>query len=423
MAPTRPAESGAVPARGFGWDEKSIHVGVMTQKDAAVAYKAAGADGINIGDTEKQARAVADDINVRGGLFGRKLVLEFRDVATVDTATDPDRAANAACSDFKQDRPVVAVVNILTIMDPDSWRKCLADKGVLLLSAALTGIDDTSVRSNAPSYYPLATPSWNALAPVLVSRLKSSGYFTGWNTRTGSAGPAPVKVGVLVQESTSGARIGKTIVSALARGGYPGALTYKYTPPGNQIQGAVLYFAGNNVTHLISSDIELSAFMSNAESQGYRPRYGVSTYNSPLANLQGLGGPNQNKGAVGVGWAPNYDVERSADPGPRGAAQKRCDNALTAKGQGNQSERLAIAFGYSICDAFQLYVQAAQAGGGLDAAAVQRGSAALGPRLGTALGFASSLRQPAPFLPGRVRDIAWTPSCSCYRYGTATGDL
>lgn len=420
---TATATTASIPARGKGWNEKTIYVGVMTQKDASVAYKAAGANGIDIGDTEAQAKAAAKVINASGGIFGRTISLVFRDVSTVSTALNPDDAGNASCTYFTEDHPVVAVVSILTIMDGAGWRSCLAQRGVALLSAALTAIDDTAISSVKPSYTPLAAPSWNALSALLMKRLEAQGWFGGWDAKLGRPGTAKPKFGVLVPDTPEGARTAKVIIGALSAAGHPGAISYRYQPPGNNIQPAVLYFAGNGVDHLISSNIELSTFMTSAENQRYRPRYGITTFNSPLANLASLAPAAQNQGAVGIGWAPNYDVSAANDPGVRGPGQQSCDTAMRAAGLNYKNKRLAGAFAYSICDGFQLLAQGAKAGKGLTAAAIRAGSVALGNRFANALSFGSALHAGSTFVPGTVRDISYVSSCSCYRYSVTRSSL
>ena len=62
-----------------------MYVGVLTVNDL---HTVAGSLGINLdpGDLEADANAVADYINARGGIFGRRLKMLFRDTKTFDVA-------------------------------------------------------------------------------------------------------------------------------------------------------------------------------------------------------------------------------------------------------------------------------------------------------------------------------------------------
>ena len=57
------------------------------------AFETVGVSGLNAGDQEGQARAVVDELNRRGGIFGRKVQIVFRDHATIATAQDPSSTA------------------------------------------------------------------------------------------------------------------------------------------------------------------------------------------------------------------------------------------------------------------------------------------------------------------------------------------
>ena len=202
-APASPP--GRVPTKGPGWDAKTVSIGVLTQKDAQQAFAAAGYSGINTGDTEAQAKAVIADVNRRGGLFGRQVKPEFVDVPTLNSAENPDAAGNVVCSHFSEDHPVVAVVNIIATLDVDSFRACLAKHKIFLFDAADVAVDGSSAQALAPQFLTGTVPSWNALAPIFISRLQAQGDFTGWDAVQGraAAGKAP-KIGLLVLENAIG---------------------------------------------------------------------------------------------------------------------------------------------------------------------------------------------------------------------------
>ncbi|MGZ6793505.1 MAG: ABC transporter substrate-binding protein, partial [Mycobacteriales bacterium] len=299
-----PAATGLIPPTGRGWDRTHVYIGVTTQKDAQAAFANAGASGIDPGDQEGDANAVVAELNRRGGLFGRRIQVVFKDESTVSTAQDPNTAGSAACTYFTQDHPVIALLNPVTLMDVPSFRACMAKAHVPLLSASVAAVDDEVGRALAPYFYQSTAPSWNALAPTLMAQLEAEGYFRGWDARTSTVTPAKPKVGVLVASDDVGIRIGKLLTKTLADAGYPGAVVYQYAQGNTDLSAAVLQFSGNGVTHVIAADSTLVAFQLSASSQGYRPRYAVTTYNAPLGFLQNVAPKDQQVGDVGVGWAP-----------------------------------------------------------------------------------------------------------------------
>jgi hypothetical protein len=418
-----PGATGPIPTKGRGWDAKTVSIGVVTQNDSAAAFAALGAKGVDPGNTEAQAKAVAADLNAKGGVYGRQVKLVFRDVATVDTATNPDTTGNSVCTFFTQDSPVVAVLSIVTVMDVASFRACLAKARVPLFNATANAIDDQAGRSLAPYFYQSLGVSWDALAPVLVSRLQAQGWFGGWNTTLGKPGTGKAKVGILTDSTEVGIRVSKTVRNAFVRAGYPDTVTFQYAKASN-LSPAVNYFKGNGVTHLVVTDIQLTAFQGSAGQQQYHPRYGITTYNDPYSNLEtsDFSPAGANVGAMGVGWAPNFDVGPANDPAPSVGA-KSCLAVMSKGGQTFSGKRLAQAFASSICDGMYLTVKGAVAGHGLDGAAIGNGVALLGSTYSPANGFQAALTPSKRFVSGLARDVSYVEGCSCFRYGPGSGRL
>ena len=94
-----------------------------------------------------------------------------------------------------------------------------------------------------------------------------------------------------------------------------------------QMSSAVLRFRSAGVSHVLFVTVnnsELWFFMPAAESQGYRPRYGLASYHVP-ATLPQFVPAAQLHGAVGIGWSPYQDVVESQDPGGRPAVPECMD--------------------------------------------------------------------------------------------------
>lgn len=417
------APSGAaVPPTGKGWDRTYVYLGVVTENDTQKAFGAFGGS-VDPGDTTAQANAVADEINARGGILGRTVKLRFQDVKTVATATDPTSVGNQVCTHFSQDSPVIAVMSIVTVMDYPNFRSCLARAHIPLFSATVKTVDDVAARALAPYYYQTIGASWNVVAPVLVRRLQAQGYFSGWNARLGQPTSGTAKVGILVDGTDVGTRVGKVLSAEVKRAGYQ-ALVYQYTQASDGQSKSVQYFEGNNVTHVIVTDVELTAFQNSAAGQSYKPRYGISTYNDPYNNLEngGLTPAGANNGAIGIGWAPPMDVSGANDPGatPGGPA---CLKVMAAHGQNFSGKRLAQAYAYSFCDAMHLIALGATTGHGFSGPAIASGIVAGRASFRPAISFGAGVTQDQHAVAGIARDLSYVSSCSCFRYGPTRTSL
>lgn len=412
-----PAPAASIPPTGFGWDEQFVYVGVTTQKDVQTTAESVGVTSLDGGDQEAQANAVADAINARGGIFGRKIKLLFHDKQTVATAQNPDAEGQETCVHYTQDNPVVAVVNPVTLQDTQSFRACFAKARVALFSASVAAVDARVGEELAPYFYQSVAPTWDALAPVLLSRLDAQRYFTPWNADRGEPAPAGVvKVGVLGPDDEVGARVVAIVERELKR--YVDDVVVVRN--NGDFSSAVLQFRGNGVTHLMGVDADLFAFMLSAASQEYRPRYGVTSVNAPNAFLESNAPDTQLRGALGAGWSPSLDTSDTNDPGPTGPAETTCLQWLDDGGQRFGPKRLAEAVALAICDGLRLLTDGAHAGGGLAGPAIAAGIERIGSRFSTAFSFGIGLGPGRRFLPGAVRDLVYIEDCTCFRYSSST---
>jgi hypothetical protein len=397
-----------------------VYVGVATQKDVQQAFETVGVGGLNAGDQEAAARAVANELNRRGGLFGRKIQIVFRDHKTIATAQDPSGTAQATCTYFTQDRPVVAFLNPVTLMDGAPLRSCFAKARVPLFNASLASLDQQASQVYAPYLYASVAPVWDPLIPVLMSRLKAEGYFTGWDATNGTKTASKPKVGILIKTDEISDRIAARIGRAVTAAGAPDPQVYSFKD-GSEMQSAVLQFRGRGVTHVIATDGgALLGFMLAAEDQTYRPRYGLSSFLTPAVLMEGTAPPRQLVGAIGVGWSASVDVDDANDPGPSGPGETECAGIFKKAGLDFTGKRLAEAVAFAFCDGLRLIVSAAIDGKGLAGPQVAQGMQAAGPALSSAFGFGNGLGPGRYYLPGAVRDVAYVESCTCFRYLSRT---
>lgn len=410
-----------IPATGWGWTRSTVYIGVTTQQDVQKAAAAVGLNNLNAGDQEAEAQAIANAINRSGGIFGRKIQLVFQDVSTTAAAENPDSTGQTVCTYYTQDHPVVALISPVTLMDVASFRACMARGKVPLFSATVNSYDAALGQALAPYWYQLMAPDWDQLAPVLVHQLLAQGWFGGWNTQAGAPAPGRAKVGIFYTDDTTGTQVMDLIKSSLAAAGYTDTVTFGNSP--NSTSGyspAVLRFESDGVNHVIVPDANLLAFQLNANDQHYLPRYGVNTANSP-ETLLADSPPGQNNGALGVGWAPTFDVSDSSTYGDTpGAAQ--CLAWEAQNGQTYGGKPLAEIVSFAFCDGMRLIAAGAVAGGGLTPADLFAGILRVSSSFPTAVSFASGLGTDRLYVPGAVRDLGFSPGCSCYEYTSSTNE-
>jgi len=416
------AGAGGIPTSGPGWDAKHVYIGVTTQKDVNTAAQSVGAKGLDAGDQEAEVNAVVAYLNAQGGLFGRQIVPVFHDLSTVSTQQNPDAAGAATCSYFSTDKKVIALFNPVTLEDVDSFRSCMAQHKIPLFSASVAPVTQQIAQKYAPYFFQSVAPTWDALAPAFVQGLAAQGYFaSAWNTSSGSSLPGTPKIGLIHDNTPGDIQSAAVLTRALKAAGHPVAQDFTYDSKNNSsLSSAVLQFRGNGIDHVLSPDSGLVAFQLQATSQNYRPRYGVSSINAPVTFLQANGGPSQNAGDVGVGWAPTLDVDDAHDPGVLNSTQATCNDIMAKAHQNLTGKRLGRAVAYAFCDGLFLIAKGAKAGGGFQGVQIYNGMLKVAPTFPSAFSFAPGLKPNRLFIPGGVRPLNYNSSCQCFQYGSRT---
>jgi hypothetical protein len=417
-----PTRAVHIPTTGRGWDAHNVYIGVMTVNDFSTAAAALGAKEADPGNQEKDAQTVADLINKEGGLYGRKVVPVYDNISTASLLVDAAGDASQACTHFTQDRPVVAVYNDITPIDLPTLRSCFAQAKLPLFEGSIQSTSRSALDDDLGYVTSVVSPSYTDLAPTLVARLQAEHYFTGWNVTNGTAGSAPVKVGVLAENLPADQQAAEALSAALARDGHAPVAQFNYTIGASgttsNLSSAVLQFRSRGITHVIGADAGSGNFMIQAQAQHYYPREGISTINLPASGLTPDAPRQQLQGALGIGWYPTLDVDGAHDPGFLSAAGKTCLTALQ-KDQ-TYATRFAFGIGTSYCDAFGLIRAAALAGGGLTGADLVRGEGLAGPTY-TPAGTFSSILHPGDWaIPGAGRDLGWVAKCQCFEYLSKT---
>lgn len=423
------AGGGAVStAVGPGVTDKEIHVGVPYAVNGGAANAAIGASGIDQGDEKRNTQVVVDDINKNGGVAGRKLVPEYYelDATSADTI---DNQYQAACESLTQDRKIFVLMG----GDNENFLRCLNNAKVIALNENLT-ISDGARFKRYPYYFEITALNVDRIAANEIPALQAQNYFTGWNTATGTPGPAKPKVGILTFDMPGfNHAVDQVMVPALAKIGLkPDSADVIRAPDAQRVSdvsadaavvsNAVLKFRSDGVTHVLVLEKggTLSLLFGNqAESQGYRPRYGANTQTGQQALLDSGAYPkSQLNGTVGIGWSPSIDITPAENPdnGPYSNDSRRRCLALYKAAGVTYDNANAAAVSLGTCNQFWFFRDVMK-----NAVAVNRDAfLAAANKMGTSFqstgGMVTRIDPNHHDGMGAIYYWQYKPECSCMRY-------
>lgn len=402
------AGGSAQPAAGQAPGTGPIRIGYFYSSDGDAANGNFGIEGASQGDTQRQYKAIQDDLNKRGGILGRQVQLLGYDFNTINGLNNPSEEENKMCTAMTQDLKVFAVLGSGRFLSP-----CLAKSGVASVQGGqfedAASIDNDLVFDGGGM---LTT----TLAKAMIERVAAQSYFTGWNTATGAPGAAPVKVGILYADTPIFKNYYTEIKKALRAQGITvdpaNEVTYTATVDGVTAgsQNAVLRFASNGVTHVFGAAL---FFFQSAENQRYRPRYGLDSLFPPFLLAQ-LVGPDQLNGSVGVGWRPSQDMNAAQDPGPVSALATRCLELMRRAGE-DVNQRSIAYLSQVRCQQMHSLEIALVRGGAITLAALKRGFDTLGSPV-PLISFGERWGPDRRASNDTVADFAYVRTCTCYAY-------
>jgi ABC-type branched-subunit amino acid transport system substrate-binding protein len=397
----------AAPALGAS-TRSAVRLGFFISDDASGIYKALGISGASHTRAESRAiwQAVIDQVNARGGLAGRRIVPSYYFIDS-ESGSNASRAA-AACAQFTEDQKVFAVV--LDGAGDRSLAACLAKHRTPAIDVGQTSYpyDDADLRELAPYLYLPGRLSMGRFA-TYVDTLAERGFFA-----KGS------KVGLLRFDLPEQERTSRDVIApALRRHGLDLAADVAFTPvegtadlprAADEASAAVLQLRGKGVDRVLFLGSGLSlpyVFPTVAESQGYRPTYGITTDDGP--DFMATNAPAaQLTGAMAVGWEPQYDVPDSDAVLAGSPLWQQCAKVMKAAGFTARDGRR--------CTAIYFLEQALRDAAEPTAAAVRAGA----DRIGTRPYSTQTYR--TLFAPGRydgvgaVRPLRFDAACTCFRY-------
>jgi hypothetical protein len=379
----------------------TVRIGIHYSEDLQAAYAAFGAKGAEP-DPVEAIQKVVDWINGHGGMGGHQVEPLFHGSDPLDGSFDA--LAQKACEDFAE-RGAAAVVSgavLPTIVTPD----CLSKRGIPLVWNYHYLLDEPAwQRYRANLYMPFSMTA-ERLGPAYVDGLAAGKWFDR------------AKVGIVRYDNPQHERFSRAIlrpalaardvnvVEEVALSQPPSAAAAGDT--GAQIANAIVRLRRAGATHVLfvpSGGAVPFIFMNEAEGQGYRPRYAMTTLDIPyFVNDQAT--PSQLHGALAVGWSPASDVYREQEPPspPRQLCYQLTDSRASQR----------------FCDGLFFLKQAFDAAGRTDPDSLR--TAVEG--LGTGFDPVFSLR--TSFRPGRhdgasvSRLVAFDDGCECFNY---TGGL
>lgn len=440
-APSSTAFTGEQPTGGsgvsggardaVGVSPTSVTIGISNVSNADAANAALGAN-FTAGNTKGEMDAMVSYINAHGGVGGKKLIVVFHPVDGASSQTR-DQRDQAACADYTQDHHVFAV---LDSTPSENLLSCIGKTAINIAGFETSGYNKVDFIRH-PYFFDINTLVGESEYGDLVPLLVRQGWVSGWNNAAGAAAPAVKAVlGVLSVDYPQITTVtDHVLLPALARAGYavkPENVVRLHNPNSQaetsqtvaQIQSSVLRFRSAGVTHVIIMDSAGGVtffFGTDAESQGYRPRYGVTSANAMQGLLESGQLPKrQAAGAMGLGYVPLGDIPAADDPpnsGPYTNATRRLCLSIFSKAgiklASPNEQQIALLY----CDKFLFFQHAASSVRG----ALTRDSfRASVDALGTS--FAPSTLQGGRFDATHHfanylgYDLRYVPACGCMRY-------
>ena len=332
--------TGVSPGKsGPGFSASEIKIGISLFKVGSIGEQF-GIDA-SYGDGQKQAQAVVDYVNSRGGIAGRKVkpVYYTVDFGRTDGFQDGGFEAES-CEKWTNDDRVFAAIN--NAMARAQLLPCLAKKGVPGIHDGMP-IDERRLAPYRDFYYTGAGPkalTIDRVATVTTKALGARGFYKA------AAGAKPTVVGIIhYDDEFYRDVVNKKMIPAIKSFGVQ-KVVVQAAPYGATTNDStyVSRFQAEGVTHvhfLGEANAYPMTFMPAAENQRYRPKYGISTEQYPnlLEGTQPI--PRaQLANTTGIGWSQLLDVNNANDPGPTGPNDTLCLDIQKKAGQ-NMGERAA----------------------------------------------------------------------------------
>ena len=409
VAPAR----GSKPADVPGVTSTTVKIGVeyISTAELGAFANSAGVDAVGETDMLKAYQAVAGAVNAAGGVAGgRRIVIVPRERSASESTS---QASQTSCAAFTDDDRVL-LANLFHNMDSPGV-PCLTSRGVVAIGGA---------NVEAGSQKDFDRFGGRYLSPGTVETVTAARTYVDALVRQGFLGKTS-KIGLLwfgfsdFREARA-----KGLVPALARYGLTLESEYEASYSGNpaelgqiaaQMQGAVLRFRNDGVDRVLTLDYQGTLqyfFMNNAESQEYRPKYGLATW-SDAEFLRANGSAAQLAGSTGIGWMPGYDLAISQQPTDE--PRKRCLAVMKAAQMPVLKAQTDALIQYRACEEVFFAERLLNTATDLSPKGLAAAAAALRTQPSYS-GFGQAFSATKRWGGSTYRDLAFDSSCTCFSY-------
>ena len=417
--------SPSVGGRSVGVTPTQILLGVSYATNGSEANEAIGAGAATSTDTKRATELLIEDVNRRGGIHGRKIVPIWHAVDALAPRTY-EQHGQAMCATWTEDNKVFAALGA----PYESLRQCMKNVGAPLTYTSLSSSSDRTF-AEYPTYFEPGNMNLSRIARHTADSLARRKFFTGTS-----------RLGIVTFDSPYFRdAVEKSLLPALARHGVKPAVEPSYVPDPQStsdlggisagISSTVLRFRTNQISHVMILDSAAVAsflFMQEAESQGYRPRYGLNSQNGNTALSDLLASSDsqaQLTNALSIGWLPSIDLSAADDPNDKApASRRRCLKILEDGGLTSFSSRNAMGQALITCEEIWFFEAAAKAAGpNLTTQSFMAGAESLRDMRESPLTLGNRLGPGRHDGAARVTDAAYVTECKCFRYTGSPYDV
>jgi hypothetical protein len=335
-----------------GGPKKPVEIGIVIYPDVGAAAKALGGSA-DVGDQQAEAQTSVNWINAHGGLAGHKVVPVYFEVSL--TSTQPYSATyQQICSKFTEDHHVIATVFIGNA--ENGLPNCLR-KGKSLMIAQGHYLHTAEEYQALTNLVTTQDAGSDRIARAMADEIIHRNLLKPGET-----------LGLLVMDYAGPQKAANQIIIPAMKAKGIKVLSYTINYPqstpaisqsASAVQSAELQMASRGVKNVaFMCPGCVTFFLQYAESQGYHPRYIVSSLDG-LLGIKGKGHGASFGNAVALGWNPIQDVGTFGRPGLLAAnpTYTKCLQIQKGNYSGDQSLYAAVA----LCSAFLDLLAAAEA--------------------------------------------------------------
>ena len=408
-----PVVPGGGPVRmGRGITNSSIKIGFNITKNLNAALAAVGFGGPSIGNDERTIiNILVKHFNDHGGIAGRKIIPVIFDYDATQ-AQGWDALAEQACSRFVDDEGVFAATSG-HVGGTDALLACLAEGQVPLMQQNQWPYDGDYQRRYAGYLYQPSRMRPERWVPQYFGALRGAGYFTPGHKLGLIRFDAPVftRIEKMMRDDLASRGLKFTDISVIKT---PQSVS-QFSAMAGELSSTILQFRSKGITHVVFDEyagIIPFFFLTQAEDQGFRPRYGFTSVNL-MGTLELQHGKEQLHGALGVSWLPGQDLTKAFRDDPRygkGGAFEECFEIIDAAGY----DRSRLYDG-THCDSLFFLKQALERTNDLTVAGLQASAATLGTSYDSPYTWATNFGPGRTDGASRTMLMAFEDGCGCFK--------